>query len=104
MKLLDFDIGINHPLFIIAGPCVVESESLQIETAGFLKELCNKLGVRFIFKSSFDKANRSSADSFRGGVSEHCVADRPGCGQLQIVRTLSTADCEQDRKLTVWKQ
>ncbi len=66
MKLLDFDIGINHPLFIIAGPCVVESESLQIETAGFLKELCNKLGVRFIFKSSFDKANRSSADSFRG--------------------------------------
>jgi 2-dehydro-3-deoxyphosphooctonate aldolase (KDO 8-P synthase) len=66
MKLLDFDIGINHPLFIIAGPCVVESESLQIETAGFLKELCNKLGVRLIFKSSFDKANRSSVESFRG--------------------------------------
>ena len=66
MKLLDFDIGINHPLFIIAGPCVVESESLQIETAGFLKELCNKLGVRLIFKSSFDKANRAAVESFRG--------------------------------------
>jgi 2-dehydro-3-deoxyphosphooctonate aldolase (KDO 8-P synthase) len=66
MKLLDFDVGINHPLFLIAGPCVIESESLQIETAGILKELCDKLGVRFIFKSSFDKANRSSSDSFRG--------------------------------------
>ncbi len=66
MKLLDFKVGIKHPFFLIAGPCVVESEALQIETAGFLKELCKKLGVSFIFKSSFDKANRSSADSFRG--------------------------------------
>lgn len=66
MKLLDFKVGIDHPLFIIAGPCVIESETLQIETAGFLKELCDRLNVRFIFKSSFDKANRSSSDSFRG--------------------------------------
>jgi 2-dehydro-3-deoxyphosphooctonate aldolase (KDO 8-P synthase) len=66
MKLLDFEVGINQPFFLIAGPCVVESESLQIETAGFLKELCKRLDVRLIFKSSFDKANRSSASSFRG--------------------------------------
>ena len=66
MKLLDFKVGLNHPLFLIAGPCVIESETLQIETAGFLKELCDKLDVSFIFKSSFDKANRSSAESFRG--------------------------------------
>ncbi|OUW03227.1 MAG: 3-deoxy-8-phosphooctulonate synthase [Betaproteobacteria bacterium TMED156] len=66
MKLLDFNVGIDQPLFLIAGPCVIESETLQIETAGCLKEICSRLGLKFIFKSSFDKANRSSSESFRG--------------------------------------
>ena len=66
MKLLNFNVGNDYPIFLIAGPCVVESESLQIETAGFLKEVCEELNMPFIFKSSFDKANRSSSKSFRG--------------------------------------
>ncbi len=66
MKLCGFDVGIDRPLFLIAGPCVVESLQLQIDTAGRLKEITDRLGVPFIFKSSFDKANRSSANSFRG--------------------------------------
>ncbi len=66
MKLCGFEVGIDQPLFLIAGPCVVESLQLQIDTAGRLKELTDRLGVPFIFKSSFDKANRSSAHSFRG--------------------------------------
>ena len=66
MKLCGFDVGLSHPLFLIAGPCVIESEQLALDTAGRLKELTAKLGVPFIYKSSFDKANRSSADSFRG--------------------------------------
>ncbi len=66
MKLCGFDVGIDQPLFLIAGPCVVESLQLQIDTAGRLKEITDRLGVPFIFKSSFDKANRSSANSFRG--------------------------------------
>ena len=66
MKLLDFDIGLDKPFFLIAGPCVVESMELQIETAGKLKEITTELGIPFIFKSSFDKANRTSLNSFRG--------------------------------------
>ncbi len=66
MKLLDFDIGLDQPFFLIAGPCVVESMELQIETAGKLKEITSELGIPFIFKSSFDKANRTSLNSFRG--------------------------------------
>ncbi|HEY3636269.1 MAG TPA: 3-deoxy-8-phosphooctulonate synthase, partial [Caldimonas sp.] len=66
MKLCGFDVGLEHPLFLIAGPCVVESEQLQIDVAGQLKETCAALGVPFIFKSSYDKANRSSGTSFRG--------------------------------------
>ena len=66
MKLCGFDVGLEHPLFLIAGPCVVESEQLQVDTAGTLKEITDKLGIPFIFKSSYDKANRSSAASFRG--------------------------------------
>ena len=66
MKLCGFEVGIDQPLFLIAGPCVVESRELQIETAGRLKEICARLGVPYIFKSSFDKANRSSSKSFRG--------------------------------------
>jgi len=66
MKLCGFDIGLNHPFFLIAGPCVIESEQLQMDTAGTLKEITSSLGIPFIFKSSFDKANRSSGGTFRG--------------------------------------
>ncbi len=66
MKLCGFDIGLDQPFFLIAGPCVVESEQLQMDTAGALKEITGRLGIPFIFKSSFDKANRSSGTSFRG--------------------------------------
>jgi 2-dehydro-3-deoxyphosphooctonate aldolase (KDO 8-P synthase) len=71
MQLLNFTVGPDRPLFLIAGPCVVESEGLILDTAGKLKELTTRLGVPFIFKSSFDKANRSSRSSFRGpGIEE----------------------------------
>lgn len=66
MKLCDFQVGIEYPLFLIAGPCVIESEQLAIDTAGQLKEITGILGIPFIYKSSFDKANRSSHTSFRG--------------------------------------
>jgi 2-dehydro-3-deoxyphosphooctonate aldolase (KDO 8-P synthase) len=66
MKLCGFDVGLERPLFLIAGPCVVESRELQMDVAGRLKEICRPLGVPFIFKSSYDKANRSSGKSFRG--------------------------------------
>ena len=66
MRLCGFEVGLNRPLFLIAGPCVVESEQLQIDVAGRLKEICAALRVPFIFKSSYDKANRSSSKSFRG--------------------------------------
>ena len=66
MKLCGFDVGLEHPLFLIAGPCVVESEQLQLDVAGQLKEITGRLGINFIFKSSFDKANRTSINSFRG--------------------------------------
>jgi len=66
MKLCGFDVGLDRPLFLIAGPCVVESEQLQMDVAGKLKEIAAALGVPFIFKSSYDKANRSSGTSFRG--------------------------------------
>jgi 2-dehydro-3-deoxyphosphooctonate aldolase (KDO 8-P synthase) len=66
MNLCGFEVGIDRPLFLIAGPCVVESEQLALDTAGELKALTTELGIGFIYKSSFDKANRSSRDSFRG--------------------------------------
>ena len=66
MKLCGFEVGPTLPLFLIAGPCVVESEQLQMDVAGRLKEITAELGIPFIFKSSFDKANRSSGTSFRG--------------------------------------
>ncbi|MEJ2128031.1 MAG: 3-deoxy-8-phosphooctulonate synthase [Woeseiaceae bacterium] len=66
MKLCGFEAGNDQPIFLIAGTCVVESEQMSIDTAGALKEICGGLGVNFIYKSSFDKANRSSAGSFRG--------------------------------------
>ena len=66
MKLCGFEVGLDKPFFLIAGPCVVESLQLQLDTAGKLKEITDKLGIPFIFKSSFDKANRTSINSFRG--------------------------------------
>lgn len=66
MKLCGFEVGLNRPLFVISGPCVVESRELAMDVAGQLKELCAELGVPFIFKASYDKANRSSGGSFRG--------------------------------------
>jgi 2-dehydro-3-deoxyphosphooctonate aldolase (KDO 8-P synthase) len=66
MKLCGFDIGLDQPFFLIAGPCVIESEALQMDTAGTLKEITSALGIPLIFKSSYDKANRSSGTSFRG--------------------------------------
>jgi len=66
MKLCGFEVGLDQPLFLIAGPCVIESMQLQLDVAGKLKEITGRLGINFIFKSSFDKANRSSGGSFRG--------------------------------------
>jgi 2-dehydro-3-deoxyphosphooctonate aldolase (KDO 8-P synthase) len=71
VKLAGFEVGLQQPFFLIAGPCVVESESLQVDVAGRLKEITAGLGIAFIFKSSYDKANRSSGKSFRGlGIDE----------------------------------
>ncbi len=78
MNLCGFDVGLDRPMFLIAGPCVVESMQLQLDTAGTLKEICAALAVPFIFKSSYDKANRSSHASFRGpGIDEglHVLAE-----------------------------
>ena len=66
MKLCCFEVGLDHPLFLIAGPCVIESRDMAFDTAGKLQEICRTLGVNFIYKSSYDKANRSSGKSFRG--------------------------------------
>ncbi len=71
MKLCNFEVGLEHPLFLIAGPCVIESQQMAIDTAGQLKEIAAALGIPFIYKSSYDKANRSSNKTFRGfGISE----------------------------------
>lgn len=71
MELCGFNVGIDQPFFLIAGPCVIESEQLALDTAGQLKEMTSELGIPFIYKSSYDKANRSSTKSFRGlGVDE----------------------------------
>lgn len=66
MKLLDWEVGLDQPFFLICGPCVIESEQLAIDTAGYMKEITDRLEIPYIYKSSFDKANRSSSKSFRG--------------------------------------
>ena len=66
MRLCDFEVGLDRPLFLIAGPCVIESQQMAIDTAGKLQEICRELDIPFIYKSSYDKANRSSGKSFRG--------------------------------------
>jgi len=91
MELCGFNAGIEHPLFLIAGPCVIEDEKLILDTAGTLKEITDTLGIPFIFKSSFDKANRSSHKSFRGpGLDEglrilECVKTQIGVPVLTDV-------------------
>ena len=81
MKLCDFEVGLDHPLFLMAGPCVIESEQMALDTAAELQQICATLGIPFIYKSSFDKANRSSSQSFRGlGVEK-------GLAILEKVRT-----------------
>ena len=71
MRLCNFEVGLDRPFFLIAGPCVIETEALAIDIAGQLKEFTRSLGVPFVYKSSFDKANRSSGKSFRGlGIDE----------------------------------
>ncbi len=66
MKLCGFEVGLDRPLFLVAGPCVVESRQFQVDVAGRLKEICARIGIPFIFKSSYDKANRSSGTAYRG--------------------------------------
>jgi 2-dehydro-3-deoxyphosphooctonate aldolase (KDO 8-P synthase) len=71
MQVCGFKVGLNHPIFLIAGPCVIESEQFAVDTAGLLKELTSRLRIPFIYKSSYDKANRTSNKSFRGlGIDE----------------------------------
>jgi 2-dehydro-3-deoxyphosphooctonate aldolase (KDO 8-P synthase) len=74
MKLCGFDVGLEHPFFLIAGPCVIESRQMAFDTAGQLKEMTSSLGIPFIYKSSFDKANRSSGTSYRGPGMDEGVA------------------------------
>lgn len=81
MELCGFEVGIHAPLFLIAGPCVIESEALALETAGMLQEICKQLSLPLIYKSSFDKANRSSVNSYRGPGLEQ------GLAILEKVRT-----------------
>ena len=66
MNLCGHEVGLDRPLFLIAGPCVIETEALALETSAYLKELTERLGVPFVYKSSYDKANRSSVGSYRG--------------------------------------
>ena len=96
MKLCGFDIGLDQPFFLIAGPCVVESEQLQMDTAGALKEITAKLGIPFIFKSSFDKANRSSGTSFRGPGREKGLEIMAKIKRELGVFTLTDVHTEED--------
>jgi 2-dehydro-3-deoxyphosphooctonate aldolase (KDO 8-P synthase) len=85
MKIADFDIGLDRPFFLIAGPCVIESKQLAFDTAGALKEITERLGIPFVYKSSFDKANRSSIGSFRGpGIEEGLAILADVRDQLQV--------------------
>lgn len=96
MKLCGFDIGLDQPFFLIAGPCVVESEQLQMDTAGTLKEITARLGIPFIFKSSFDKANRSSGTSFRGPGREKGLEIMAKIKRELGVFTLTDVHTEED--------
>ena len=78
MKIAGRPVGLDQPLFLLAGPCAIESEQLALDTAGQLKEICAELDIPFVYKSSFDKANRSSGKSFRGpGMEQGLRIPRP---------------------------
>ena len=96
MKLCGFDVGLDHPFFLIAGPCVVESEQLQMDTAGTLQEITRELGIPFIFKSSFDKANRSSGTSFRGPGRDKGLEIMAQVKRSLNVATLTDVHSEED--------
>ncbi|MBX3657978.1 MAG: 3-deoxy-8-phosphooctulonate synthase [Ramlibacter sp.] len=96
MNLCGFDIGLDQPFFLIAGPCVVESEQLQMDTAGTLKDITKSLGIPFIFKSSFDKANRSSGTSFRGPGREKGLAIMAKVKKELGLPTLTDVHTEDD--------
>jgi 2-dehydro-3-deoxyphosphooctonate aldolase (KDO 8-P synthase) len=96
MRLCGFDVGLERPLFLIAGPCVVESQQLQIDVAGQLKEICAALGIPFIFKSSYDKANRSSGASFRGPGREEGLRILAEVKSQIGVRVLTDVHAEAD--------
>ncbi len=96
MRLCNFEIGLDQPFFLIAGPCVVESEQLQMDTAGTLKEITTSLGIPFIFKSSFDKANRSSGTSFRGPGREKGLEIMAKVKRQLALHTLTDVHSEED--------
>ena len=96
MKLCGFDVGLDKPFFLIAGPCVVESAQLQMDTAGTLKEITASLGIPFIFKSSFDKANRSSGTSFRGPGREKGLEIMAQVKRELNLHTLTDVHSEED--------
>ncbi len=97
MKLCDFEIGLDKPLFLMAGPCVIESEQMAFDTAEPLKQICAELSIPFIYKSSFDKANRSSSASFRGPGIEAGLAILEKVGQQLDVPTIT--DVHEDTPL-----
>lgn len=96
IDLAGFRAGLGQPFFLIAGPCVVESETLQMETAGRLQEICAKLGIPFIFKSSYDKANRSSGSSFRGLGRDQGLAILQSVRKALNVPVLTDVHTEQE--------
>ncbi len=95
MKLCGFEAGLEHPFFLIAGPCVIESRQMAFDTAGRLKEITDKLGIPFIYKSSFDKANRSSGQSYRGPGQEEglqILADVRAQLQVPVLTDVHTTE------------
>jgi len=96
MKLCGFEVGLDRPLFLIAGPCVVESEQLQFDVAGQLKEITSALGLPFIFKSSYDKANRSSGTSFRGPGMQRGLEILAKVGRALAVPVLTDVHREEE--------
>ena len=96
MNLCGFEVGLDRPFFLIAGPCVIESRQLALDTAGQLKEICAGLGIPFIYKSSYDKANRSSSSSFRGFGMEQGLAILADVKKQICVPVLTDVHTEQE--------
>jgi 2-dehydro-3-deoxyphosphooctonate aldolase (KDO 8-P synthase) len=96
VQLCHFSVGLDQPFFLIAGPCVIESEQLQLDVAGQLKEITSKLGIPFIFKSSYDKANRSSGSTFRGPGMEQGLAILEKVKRQLQIPVLTDVHSEQD--------